>query len=36
MSNLIKQSDMINLMKNYATLVANRKSIREQIEELKK
>lgn len=28
-------SDMINLMKNYATLVANRQSIREQIEELR-
>lgn len=28
-------SDMINLMKNYAALVTNRKSIRQQIEELK-
>jgi len=29
-------SDMIGLMKNYATLVANRQSIREQIKELSK
>ena len=28
-------SDMINLMKNYSTLVANRLAIRQQIEELK-
>lgn len=29
-------SDLISLAKKYATLIANRKSIREQIEELKK